>query len=563
VSLRGAVIVALFAVLVLQPAAPLFLESAAATGLSFTHVNGATGRYYIVEEMGAGVALFDYDNDGDLDVFFVQGQSLGTDAGSSPRTRSTSRLFRNDLTVAPDGRRTLHFTDVTDRAGVGLQAYGMGVAVGDYDNDGDLDLFVTTFGPDVLYRNNGDSTFTDVTVEAGVSDPFWSTSATFFDYDRDGNLDLFVANYLDFTVAGNKSCADALGAPDYCGPRLYRPVPDRLYRNEGNGRFRNVTESAGIAKADGAGLGVAAGDYNGDGWLDLYVANDATPNQLWINRHDGTFVDEGLLSGSALNGAGNPEGSMGIASGDFDGDGDEDLFVSNIIGETFALYRNDGTGNFEDVRVPAGLAAPTAASTGFGTDWFDYDNDGWLDLFVANGAVNLIEAQRGQPSPFRMKNQLFHNTGNGRFVETSAAGGPALERADISRGAAFGDIDNDGDTDIVVTTNGGPERLLLNQSGARNHWLQIGLEQTPGNRLGFGARVAIERSGRPTMWRRVRTDGSYLSASDARVQFGLGPSAKFDAVIVQWPDGATERWTNLAADRRLTLRRGTGQGISK
>jgi len=559
VSLRGAVVVALLAVLVLQPAAPLFIESAAASGLSFTHVNGATGRYYIVEEMGAGVALFDYDDDGDLDVFFVQGQSLGPDAGSSPRTRSTSRLFRNDLTVAPDGRRTLHFTDVTDRAGVGLQAYGMGVAVGDYDNDGDLDLFVTTFGPDVLYRNNGDGTFTDVTVEAGVSDPFWSTSATFFDYDRDGNLDLFVANYLDFTVAGNKSCADALGAPDYCGPRLYRPVPDRLYRNEGNGHFRNVTESAGIAKADGAGLGVAAGDYNGDGWLDLYVANDATPNQLWINRHDGTFVDEGLLSGAALNAAGNPEGSMGIASGDFDGDGDEDLFISNIIGETFALYQNDGTGNFEDTRGPAGLAAPTAASTGFGTDWFDYDNDGWLDLFVANGAVNVIEAQRGQPSPFRMKNQLFHNTGNGRFVETSAAGGPAFERAEISRGAAFGDIDNDGDTDIVVTTNGGPVRLLLNQGGPRNHWLQIGLEQTPGNRQGIGARVAIERSARPIMWRRVRTDGSYLSASDARVQFGLGPSAKFDVVVVQWPDGTLERWTDLQGDKRVTLRRGTGR----
>jgi hypothetical protein len=562
-SLRGGVVVALLAVLVLSPTAPLFLESAAATGLSFTHVNGATGRYYIVEEMGAGVALFDYDNDGDLDVFFVQGQSLGTDAGSSPRTRSTSRLFRNDLTVARDGRRTLHFTDVTDRAGVGLQAYGMGVAVGDYDNDGDLDLFVTTFGPDVLYRNNGDGTFTDVTSEAGVSDPFWSTSATFFDYDRDGNLDLFVANYLDFTVAGNKSCADALGAPDYCGPRLYRPVPDRLYRNEGSGRFRNVTESAGIAKADGAGLGVVAGDYNGDGWLDLYVANDATPNQLWINRHDGTFVDEGPLSGAALNAAGNPEGSMGIASGDFDGDGDEDLFVTNIVGETFALYRNDGHATFEDARVPAGLAAPTAAFTGFGTDWLDYDNDGWLDLFVANGAVNMIEAQRGQPSPFRMKNQLFHNTGSGRFVETSAAGGPAFQRAEISRGAAFGDIDNDGDTDIVVTTNGGPVRLLLNQGGSRNHWLQVGLEQTPGNRLGFGARVAIERSGRPTMWRRVRTDGSYLSASDARVQFGLGSSAKFDAVVVQWPDGAVERWTKVTADRGVTLKRGTGQGSSK
>jgi hypothetical protein len=435
----------------------------------------------------------------------------------------------------------------------------MGAAVGDYDNDGDLDLFVTSFGPETLYRNNGDGTFTDVTSQAGVSDPLWSTSAVFLDYDRDGDLDLFVANYLDFTIAGNKSCTDALGARDYCGPRAYRPAPDRLYRNEGNGRFSNVTESAGISAADGAGLGVAAGDYNGDGWLDLYVANDATPNQLWINRHDGTFADEGVLSGSALNAAGNPEGSMGIASGDFDGDGDEDLFVTNIVGETFALYVNDGRGSFEDARLRSGLASPTAAFTGFGTDWFDYDNDGWLDLFVANGAVNTIEAQRGQPSPFRMTNQLFHNSGAGRFVETTAAAGPAFARPEIGRGAAFGDIDNDGDIDIVVTNNNGPVRLLINQATSTAHWLQVRLEQAPGNRFGFGGRIGVERAGRPTLWRRVKTDGSYLSASDARVHFGLGPSASLDAVVVQWPDGKQERWSGLAGDRLVTLRRGTGR----
>jgi hypothetical protein len=536
---------------------PLFVESAAETGLRFTHVNGASGRYYIAEEMGSGVALFDYDNDGDLDVFLVQGGSL--EPGPSSARRETSRLFRNDLTRGRDGTAKLHFTDVTVRAGIVANAYGMGAAVGDYDNDGDLDLFVTGFGPDTLYRNNGNGTFTDVSQEAGVSDPLWSASATFFDYDRDGDLDLFVVNYLNFSLAGNKTCTDPVGAPDYCGPRVYPPAPDHLYRNEGNGHFTDVTDVAGISKADGAGLGVVAGDYNGDGWLDLYVANDATPNQLWINHRDGMFVDEGLLSGSAVNAAGNPEGSMGIASGDFDGDGDEDLFITNIIGETFALYKNDGTGNFEDARVAAGLAAPTAASTGFGTDWFDYDNDGWLDLFVANGAVNVIEAQRGQPSPFRMKNQLFHNTGTGRFVETSAAGGPAFERAEVSRGAAFGDIDNDGDTDIFVTTNGGPVLLLLNQGGLRNHWLQITLDQGSGNQLGFGARIGVERPGQPTMWRRVHTDGSYLSASDVRAHFGLGDAAQIGAVVVQWPDGATERWPGGGIDRRITLRRGTGQ----
>jgi enediyne biosynthesis protein E4 len=529
--------------------AALFLESASSTGLVFTHANGASGQYYMPEVMGAGAALFDYDNDGDLDAFLVQGGPLAASKADTP----TSRLFRND------GK--LRFTDVTTAAGVGLRAYGMGAAVGDYDNDGDLDLFVTSFGPDTLYRNNGDGTFTDATREAGVSDPQWSSSAAFIDYDRDGDLDLFVANYLDFTIADNKVCHDPVGTRDYCSPRAFRPVPDRLYRNNGGARFADVSEAAGIARADGNGLGVAVGDYNGDGWLDLYVANDATSNQLWINRRDGTFVDEGLLSGAALSAAGNPEGSMGIASGDFDRDGDEDLFVTNIIGETFVLYANDGQGVFEDARVRTGLARPTAAFTGFGTDWFDYDNDGWLDLFVANGAVNIIEAQRGQPSPYRMRNQLFHNSGRASFEEITAAAGPAFARAEISRGAAFGDVDNDGDIDVLVTTNNGPVRLLLNQAASGHHWLQVRLQQDSGQRFAFGARVGLERAGSPTMWRRVKTDGSYLSASDMRVHFGLGTSNTIGAVIVEWPGGQRERWTTLAVDRLHILRRGSGVPI--
>jgi hypothetical protein len=570
-------------------AEPLFVESAAATGLVFTHVNGATGKYYLPEMMGAGVALFDFDNDGDLDVFLVQSGAI--DAGSS--APADCRLFRNDLTVSAGGRRTLRFTDVTKHSGISVRGYGMGVAVGDYDNDGYQDLFVTAFGPTTLLHNNGDGTFTDVTLQAVLSDARsglanrgsrgdqtgppsptrgfggqpspaitsegWSTSAAFVDYDRDGFLDLFVARYVDFTPAANKQCTDPVGARDYCGPRQYRPVPDRLYHNDGHGRFVEVTERAGINKADGAGLGVAVGDYNGDGWLDLYVANDATPNQLWINRHDGTFVDQGLISGSALNAAGSPEGSMGIASGDFDLDGDEDLFVTNIIGETSVLYVNDGHGNFDDARARMGLGRLTAAFTGFGTDWIDYDNDGWPDLFVANGAVNLVESQRGQPSPYRMRNQLFHNLAGKRFEETSAGGGPAFARAEISRGAAFGDIDNDGDVDVVVTNNNGPVRLLLNQAATPGHWLQVRLDQRPGNRFGIGAWIGVERAGQPTLWRRVRTDGSYLSASDVRVHVGLGSSSAVTAIVVQWPDGQRERWTAVAADRLVTLRRGTGR----
>src|SRR5829696_3559897 len=495
--------------------AALFVDAAESTGLQFTHVTGETGQYYMAEQMGAGVALFDYDNDGDLDVFFVQGGSFGKGVAAG----SGSRLFRNDLIVAADGKRTLRFTDVTAAAGVGFRGYGMGVAVGDYDGDERLDLLVTGFESAALYHNNGDGTFTDATARSGIRETLWSTSAAFVDYDRDGRLDLFVARYLDFTPASNKVCHDAVGARDYCSPRAYKPVPAALYHNDGDGRFSNTTEAAGISKAYGAGLGVATGDYNADGWPDLYVANDATPNQLWINRRNGTFADEGLLSGAALNAAGNPEGSMGIASGDFDADGDEDLFVTNIIGETYALYVNDGTGVFEDARTRAGLAAPTAPYTGFGTDWFDYDNDGRLDLFIANGAVNVVEAQRGQPRPFRMKNQLFRNLGEGRFAETGGKAGPAFARAGIARGAAFGDIDNDGDVDVVTTNNGGPASLLLNQTAggnSKNHWVEISVRQPSGNRFAFGTWIGVERAGQPTLWRRVRTDGSYLSASDAR-----------------------------------------------
>jgi len=547
----------------LQPATkdePLFVEAADSTGLVFTHANGATGQYYMAEQMGAGAALFDYDNDGDLDVYMIQG---GPIEATSAASRPPSRLFRNDLEIKSDGNRTIKFTDVTERAGVGWREYGMGAAVGDYDNDGDLDLFLTSFGPEALFRNNGDGTFTDVTREAGVSDPLWSTSAAFLDYDRDGDLDLFVANYLDFSLADNKICTDSVGSRDYCSPRTYRPVPDRLYRNEGSGRFTDVTQTAGIIKAYGAGLGVSVGDYNSDGWLDLYVANDATPNQLWLNQHDGTFVDEGPISGAAVNAAGNPEGSMGIASGDPDADGDEDLLVTNIIGETFVFYENDGKGNFEDVRTRWALAQPTAAFTGFGTDFFDYDNDGWLDVFITNGAVNVIESQRGQPNPFRMKDQLFRNTGKGRFTDASASAGPAFQRPEVGRGAAFGDIDNDGDIDIVTTRNGGPASLLVNQSAGGNHWLTIRLAQAAANRFGLGAWIGVERKNQPTLWRRVKTDGSYLVANDIRVHFGLGASPAIDAVLLQWADGHREQWMHVRSDRLIMLNRGEGREVQK
>jgi hypothetical protein len=536
-----------------RAASPPFLDAAKEAGLTFTHRNGATGQFAIAEVMGAGVALVDYDNDEDLDVWLVESGPLGVERGAG------SRLYRNDLTVDGAGRRTLRFTDVTARAGLTPHGYGMGAATGDYDNDGDQDVYVTAFGHNALYRNNGDGTFTDVTAAAHVDDPRWSTSAAFVDYDRDGDLDLFVANYLDFTLAGNKLCYDTAGARDYCGPRSFQPVPGRLFRNEGQGVFSDVSESSGVARVYGAGLGVTVGDYNGDGWLDLYVANDATPNQLWINQKNGTFADDGPLSGVAVNAAGNPEGSMGVASGDYDADGDEDLFVTNIAGETFALYQNDGRGAFDDVRVRAGVGQATAPFTGFGTEWIDYDNDGWLDLLAVNGAVNMIERLRGQPHPFRMRSLLFHNEGDGRLRDVSTEAGAAVLNEGVSRGAAVGDVDNDGDLDVVVTVNGGAARLLLAQAPRANHWLRLRLEDSSGNRLGLGARIGVERAGRPTLWRRVRTDGSYLSASDPRVHVGLGDSTRVDAIVVEWPTGTRERFVGVEADRTIALRRGASR----
>ena len=553
-----------------------FTDRAEETGIDFVHFNGASGRLYVSEILGPGAAMIDFDDDGDLDVYVVQGRSLGPgprdNPEAPPRTHPPGdRLYRNDLVVHADGTRTLRFTDVTAGSGLDAAAYGMGVAAGDVDNDGRVDLYRTALGPNQLFRNNGDGTFTDVTGQAGVGDPRWSVSASFADLDRDGWLDLYVGNYLDHRLdAPQPECFTRTGERDYCGPGAFASVPDRLYRNRGDGTFADVTAPSGVASEYGAALGVAAFDADGNGWTDVYVANDGEPNQLWMNQGDGRFRNGALLAGAALNDSGRTEGSMGVDVGDFDGDGDDDLFMTHLTRETNTLYVNDGHGLFEDRTATLGLAAPSLAYTGFGTGWLDFDNDGWLDLLAVNGAVQASHrrfaggaggapARPGEPLPLDQPNQLFRNLGNGRFDEVTRRSGPVFELSEVSRGAAFGDVDNDGDADVLVTNNDGRARLLINEVGHRNRWMGLRLVGGAGRRDMPGARVGVFRDEGPPLWRRARADGSYASANDPRVLVGLGGAVTVRRVRVVWPSGREEDWTDLPVNRWLTLEEGTGK----
>jgi enediyne biosynthesis protein E4 len=536
--------------------APLMRDIATEVGLNFRHFTGATGEYFMPEIMGSGAALLDYDNDGDLDVYLIQSTGLEEGKKAAVSLPAGNRLFRNMLSET--GK--LQFTDVTDKAGVGHVGYGMGVATGDYDNDGFMDLYVTSFGHNVLYHNRRDGTFADVTHDAGVDDPRWSTSAAFLDYDKDGYLDLFVANYVDFTVKGNKRCYAPTGERDYCTPMAYKAVPSRLFHNQGHGKFVDVTSASGIGSSFGPALGVLCADFNDDGRTDIYVANDTAANRLWLNQGDGTFRETGLEAGVAYGADGLTKAGMGVTAEDVDNQGTLSIVVTNLTREGATVFRGTGKGLFEDVTLEYGLGQPTFAFTGFGTKWFDYDNDGRLDLFIVNGAVSIVESRRGGSAPYGQRNLLFHNEGRARkFRETSDVAGPAFQHADVGRGAAFGDIDNDGTVDVLVTNNAGPVRLLRNESGSGRHWLEVRLEGERSNRSGIGARVAVLRDGEEPLWRRVHTDSSYLSASDVRVHFGLGKNADVRSLMVHWPDGSKESWENVRPDRVVVLRQGSGK----
>ena len=528
-----------------QPQNPRFTDIARQAGLAFKHVFSPEKKY-IVESMSGGVALFDCDNDGYLDIYLVN--SLTVDLVKSHQ-KTRSALYHNN------GNGT--FTDVTDKAGVGDIGFGMGVAVGDYNNDGYDDLYVTCLGPNHLFRNNGNGTFTDVTLKAGVGDPRWSTGAAFVDYDNDGKLDLFVANYVAFDLNhlpefGQGHTCQFKGVPVQCGPRGLLGAGDSLYHNNGDGTFTEVSKRAGVSDPNGYyGLGVICSDFDEDGLVDIFVANDSTPNFLYHNNGDGTFREIGFSSGTAVSGEGREQGSMGVTLGDYDHDGRLDLFITNFEDEYNILYHNDGHNSFSDVSYAAKVAEVSRPYVGWGTKLFDYDNDGWVDLFVTNGHVYP------QRDHYRQREFLYHNNRDGTFSEMANQPGSALLEERVGRGAAFGDIDNDGDVDIIVADLDGSPQLLRNDNDERNNSVLIKTVGVKSNRDGIGARVRIV-SGDLAQLDEVRSGGSYLSQSDLRLHFGLEKRTKIDLLEIRWPSGTVDKVTNLSVNKILTVKEGKG-----
>ena len=531
-------------------AAPLaypFEEVAPAVNhISWVHTAGKSPEKYLPETTGAGCAFLDYDNDGWMDIYLV---NSGKCDFYSPNPPLRNALYRNNR----DGT----FTDVTAKAGVGAGGYGQGVAVGDYDGDGFPDIYVTQYGSSILYHNNGDGTFTDVTEKAGVAAPGWSSSAVWFDYDNDGRLDLFVCQYVEFSKGTNLPCT-ANNKPGYCIPTLYHPMPSWLFHNNGDGTFTDVSKSSGIGKSFGKALGVVATDLNNDGKMDLFVANDTTANSLFMNRGSGKFEEIGALAGVGYGESGRARSGMGTDSADFNQDGWMDLFVANIDHERYSLYQNDHDETFDDKARPTGISAATQLMSGWGLKFFDYDNDGNLDLFLANGNPDeLIQTVR-QDVTYREPLLLFHSDGK-TLHNVSPESGPIFARDLSARGLAIGDFDNDGAVDVLVSVNDAAPLLLRNTAAKGNHWLGIKLVGRKSNRDAVGARITYQ-AGDLKRSRMKVGGGSYLSSHDPRMVLGLGQRTKVDWLEVTWPqpDGTTQKFTELPIDRYITIVEGEG-----
>ena len=522
-----------------QGSVPRFTDRTREAGIDFQHHNGARGGYHLLEIMGSGGALLDFDGDGYLDLFVVAGSSI------PPRDdeESRSRLYRN--------RRDGAFEDVTRASRLQIRTYGMGAAAGDYDNDGDPDLYVAGYPRSYLFQNQGDGRFRDVSREAGVENAgHWGSSAGFFDYDRDGLLDLFVCNYVAYDPGRETPCHTA-GRRNYCHPTTFETDASVLYRNQGNGRFQDRSESSGIGGVGGKALGVAFTDLEPDGYPDVFVANDTVADFLFRNNRDGTFQEVGFDQGVALDENGHPRAGMGVDFGDYDGDGRMDLIVTNFADEGNALFRRAGD-YFNEVTYQSGILEKSYVKVGFGARFFDYDNDGDLDAFVANGHIDPTINQLRDYVFFRQENLLYENR-NGSFRECSSEAGAWSQVRDLSRGAVFGDLDNDGDVDIVVTNNGGPVNLLRNDSENRNNWLLIRLEGVDSNRDGLGARLRVRVGGRE-LHREAQRAASYLSSHDPRVHLGLSGSEVAELVEIHWPSGTLQSLRNVRANQILTIR---------
>jgi hypothetical protein len=531
------------------PPAPLFVDVTQASSIDFRHENGMQGKYEYLEMMGGGVGLLDYDGDGDLDLYVVNGNRLH----DPPDPAITNKLYRNE--------GNLKFIDVTQAAGVGDTGYGQGCAAADYDSDGDIDLYVTNYGPNVLYRNNGDGTFSDVTEEARVADDGWGQSVCFFDYDGDGKLDLLVQNYLAKGVTEGIEAFVNVGTKrvqDYPSPLNFEGSANRLYRNLGDGTFADVTESSGLVRKDGKGMGLACVDFDDKYGDDIFVANDTMENFFYRNEGGGKFSEVGHEVGVAYNGAGIPEASMGVDAADYDEDGDWDLIVPCLARQFFTLYRNDGE-QFTDVAAMSGLARATAGATGFDAHFFDADNDGDLDLFFTNGGVRMKEgvaADADYETRYGMQDLLLANDGQGRFGDVSAQAGEYFRRALIGRGSAVGDLDRDGDLDLVIANLAGPLVVLRNDS-PRQHWIALEFTTRSGEKQPNGVSVWLTAGDR-RQHRTTAPGTSYLSQSDRRLHFGLGGAREVSKVEIRWPDGSTQSLESLSADRVLVIHQDGG-----